>query len=321
VRRQPLSNLPASVHQRLLNRARETALSFNELLQRFAMERFLYRLSQSSSSDRFVLKGALMLSVWRVEPPRSTLDIDLLGRAGNQIEEMVATMRAVCQQGVEPDGVTFDPDTMVGESIAEEASCSGVRLRFRGALGNASVPMQIDIGFGDVVVPAAEMIDYPTLLDFPAPRLSGYSRESTIAEKLHVMASLGLLTSRMKDFLDVWLLSRQFDFDGATLAQAMETTFAHRETPVDPEPEVLTQSFATDEVKVAQWQALVQRTRLSGAPVGLAEVVAHLASFVGPVVSALGKGRRFRGTWHAPGPWSAPFPPRGAAGAEMERRA
>jgi hypothetical protein len=304
VRRPPLTNLPASVHRRLLNRARGTGGSFNELLQRFAIERFLYRLSQSSSSERFVLKGALMLSVWRVEPPRSTLDIDLLGRAGNQVEEMVATMRAVCRQAVEPDGMSFDPETVVGERIAEEATYEGVRVRLRGALGNASLPMQIDIGFGDVVVPAAEMIDYPTLLDFPAPRLSGYSRESTIAEKLHVMASRGLLTSRMKDFLDVWLLSRQFDFDGATLAQAVGTTFAHRETPVNPEPKVLTQSFATDEVKVAQWQAFARRTRLSGDAVGLAEVVAHLASFLGPVVGALGEGRRFRGTWHAPGPWS-----------------
>jgi predicted nucleotidyltransferase component of viral defense system len=302
VKKRPATNISASVHQRLLNRARESGQSFNSLLQHFAMERFLYRLSRSEYADRFVLKGALMLTVWRIAQSRPTLDIDLLGRGSNSPDEMVAVTRAVCQQEGEPDGMSFDADTVVGARIVEEAEYEGVRLRFRGSLGNAVVSMQIDVGFGDVVVPAAQVVEYPTLLDFPAPRLRGYSKESTIAEKLHALGSRGLLTSRMKDFFDLWLLSRQFDFDGATLAEAIQVAFARRATPLDQTPEVLTAAFAQDEVKVAQWRAFRRRVE---APESLAEVVAHLAGFLGPIAEALSAGRPFQGTWRAPGPWLA----------------
>jgi len=302
VRKRIITNISASVHQRLLSKAKETGRRFNDLLQHFAMERFLYRLSKSEHADRFVLKGALMLTVWRIPQSRPTLDIDLLGRGSNNPDEMVAVTRAVCQQAVEPDGMSFDADTVVGVRIVEEAEYEGARLRFRGSLGNAAVPMQIDVGFGDVVVPPAEMVEYPTLLDFPVPRLRGYSKESTIAEKFHAMGSRGLLTSRMKDFFDVRVLSRQFDFDGATLAEAIQVAFARRATPLSQTSDVLTAAFAQDEVKVSQWRAFRRRVE---APEDLAEVVAHLAGFLGPIAEALSADRPFRGTWRAPGPWLA----------------
>jgi predicted nucleotidyltransferase component of viral defense system len=266
------------------------------------MERFLYRLSKSEYADHFVLKGALMLTVWQIPQSRPTLDIDLLGRTSNSIDEMVALTRAVCQQDVEPDRMSFAAAAVVGERIVEDAEYEGVRLRFRGSLGNAVVTMQVDVGFGDIVVPPAEMVEYPTLLDFPAPRLRGYSRESTIAEKFHAMGSRGLLTSRMKDFYDVWVLSRQFDFDGATLAEAIQVTFARRVTPLDKTPEALTTAFAEDQTKVIQWRAFRRRVE---APEELAEVVAHLAGFLVPIAEALSAGRPFQDMWRAPGPWLA----------------
>lgn len=300
MRDRTITNLAASVHQRLLNHAKETGRSFNDLLQHFAMERLLYRLSQSEYADRFVLKGALMLVVWQLPQSRSTLDIDLLGSTSNNLDEIVTLVRVVCRHPVELDGMSFDAETIVGARIVEEAEYEGVRLRFKGSLGNAVVPMQIDVGFGDVVVPPAELIEYPTLLDFPAPRLRGYSRESAVAEKFHAMGSRGLLTSRMKDFFDVWLLSSQFDFDGATLAEAIRVTFTQRATPLEHSPEVLTAAFAEDQTKVTQWHAFQRRVEASPE---LAEVIAQLALFLGPIAETLSAGQSFQGTWRAPGPW------------------
>jgi predicted nucleotidyltransferase component of viral defense system len=305
VKKRSLTNLPASVHQRLLNRARETHRRFNDLLQHFAMERFLYRLSKSEYADRFVLKGALMLTVWHAPQSRPTMDIDLLGRTDNNIDEIVRLIKDVCRQKVEPDGVTFDAATVTGEQIAEETEYEGVRLRFRGSLGNAAITMQIDVGFGDVVTPPAKLVEYPTLLDFPAPRLRGYSRESAVSEKFHVMTTRGLLISRMKDFFDIWLLSRSFDFDGVALAKAIKATFARRRTEVEPAPEVLSQSFAEDAGKAAQWRAFLRRSQITDAPQNLTEAVAHLAAFLGPVADAVSEGRPFERRWKAPGPWSS----------------
>ena len=179
--KRPLKNMAASVRQCLLNKARETNRPFNELLQYFVMERFLYRLSKSPHAQKFVLKGALMLTVWEAPISRSTMDIDLLGRTDNSIDAMIAVAKDVCLQDVESDGLAFDPTTMEGERITEDADYEGVRLRFLAKLDTARVTLQVDVGFGDVVVPSAELTDYPTILQLPAPRLHGYSKESTIA--------------------------------------------------------------------------------------------------------------------------------------------
>lgn len=228
-------NVPASVRQRLLNRARRDRRPFNELLQYFAMERFLFRLSQSDHAERFILKGALMLHVWRSPTIRPTMDIDLLGRTSSLEADLVSQLRDILRVNVEPDGLVFDAESIQTEPVAAGDEYEGIRMRFLGMLVTARVHMQIDIGFGDVVYPKPEAADLPTLMDFPAPRLLCYSREATVAEKLEAAVTLGALNSRMKDFYDIWLLSRQFDFNGPALAEAIRLTFERRGTALPME--------------------------------------------------------------------------------------
>jgi hypothetical protein len=228
VTHRPSKNVAHSVHQRLLNKAKESGRPFNELLQYYAMERFVYRLSKSPQAGDFILKGALMFRVWKAAAFRPTRDIDLLGRLKNDIEGVCGAVRKACNQDVEPDGMTFDAASVEGARITEAAEYEGVRVSFKGNLGNARVYLQVDVGFGDRVTPAAKMVEYPAILDLPPPRLRGYNRESTVAEKFHAMVRHDLLNSRMKDFFDIWLLSRQFDFDGKTLSAAVKGTFTNR---------------------------------------------------------------------------------------------
>ncbi len=268
------------------------------------MERFLFRLSRSPHDAKFVLKGALMLASWDISLTRPTKDIDLLGRVANDVDGIVAVVQEVCRQEVEPDGLEFDAASVSGERIAEEAEYQGVRVRFRGNLGTARVSMQIDVGFGDVVIPGPIMADYPTILDLPAPRIRGYTRESVVAEKFHTMVRRGLLNSRMRDFFDVWVLARRFDFEGGALAAAVRTTFAQRGLEVDPRPVALTQEFAADGAKAAQWRGFLRKSRLEMAPADLAAVVAAITDFLGPVAEALHDRRDFERRWQAPGPWA-----------------
>ena len=233
------------------------------------MERFLYRLSKSRYADNFVLKGALMLTVWEAPLTRPTMDIDLLGRIDNRIETIVRVTREICRQEVEPDGIDFDIATIEAERIAEDADYEGIRVRFRGSLDTARIVMQLDIGFGDIVIPSPEPTNYPTLLDLPAPQLRGYSRESTIAEKFEAMVKLGILNSRMKDFFDIWLMSRQFDFKGPILSEAISKTFSTRGTNIQSEPIALTNSFAEDAAKAAQWRGFLRKNRLVDVPQNL----------------------------------------------------
>jgi hypothetical protein len=231
------------------------------------------------------------------------MDIDLLGFTNNSIDTIVAATQVICTQLVEPDGLTFEPESVEGERIAEDADYAGVRVRFRGSLGTARITMQLDIAFGDVVVPQPVAIGYPTILPLPAPRLRGYSRESAIAEKFEAMVKLGILNSRMKDFFDIWLLARQFDFEGRTLATAIAQTFATRRTAISAEPIALTNAFAADTGKQTQWRSFIRRSRLQHAPDTLADVVTVLATFLGPIAKALASREVFEHVWQAPGPW------------------
>ncbi len=178
-------NMAASVRQRLLNHAHAENRQFNELLQRYDLERFLYRLAESPYARQFVLKGAMMLLAWQGPAARPTRDIDLLGRMDSSIEHLVNVMRAVCRVEVPDDGVQFDSEHIQGEAITEDADYQGVRVSLLATIGAARIYLHVDVGFGDIVVPRAEKVELPTLLDFPAPVLQGYSRESAIAEKLH----------------------------------------------------------------------------------------------------------------------------------------
>ena len=300
-----VSNLAASVQARLQNHARASKRPFQELLQYYAMERFLYRLSKTPHAACFVLKGALMLHVWDAPLARATKDVDFLGRLDNSLENLERVVREVCVADVEPDGVVFDPATVKTERIKEDADYEGVRVRFVGLLGKARVTMQIDVGFGDVVTPGPQDITYPALLDFPAPTLSGYPRETVVAEKFQAMVYLRTLNSRMKDFYDVWLLASQFAFDGALLAKAIAATFANRKTAIDVAPIAFTPDFTGQAATLAQWTAFRDKLPSTECPAKLSEVVTFLTVFLLPIARAIANGQSFNQRWTPGGPWTS----------------
>jgi predicted nucleotidyltransferase component of viral defense system len=300
-----VSNLAASVHARLQNQARAANRPFQELLQYYAMERFLYRLSRTDYRERLVLKGALMLYVWEAPLARATKDLDFLGRLDNSLENLERVIKAICSADVEPDGVMFDAASVKAERIKVDAEYHGTRVRFVGLLGKARVAMQLDVGFGDVVTPGPQNIAYPALLDFPAPALRGYPRETVIAEKFEAMVYLRTLNSRMKDFYDVWLLARQFAFDGALLGQAIAATFANRETAIDPAPIAFTPEFTEQTSTVAQWTAFRKKLPNQECPKRLSEIVPFLSAFLLPVSRACLEGKRFDPRWPPGGPWTS----------------
>jgi predicted nucleotidyltransferase component of viral defense system len=304
VTKRGIKDVAASVRARLQANAKETRRPFQEVLQYFAMERFLFRLSVSPHAKRLVLKGGLMLTAWRAPSSRPTKDIDLLARMPNDVDSVVNVVRDVCSEKVEPDGLVFDTNSVVGRVIKEDADYEGVRANFLGYLQNARVNMQIDMGFGDVVVPEAVLLDYPTILDHKAPKLSGYSRETVIAEKFEAMVKLGQINSRIRDFFDLWLLLRQFNFGGELLTRAVRATFANRGTTVNPAPVALTAEFAGDPSKISQWTGFLRKSRIDVAPATLQEVVDEIAGFIGPVARAIASDEPFTSRWTAPGPWA-----------------
>lgn len=296
-----MRNLPASVRQRLLNLSRTQGRPFQEILQFYVMERCLYRLSQSPEADRFVLKGALMLIVWQAPQSRPTMDIDMLGRIDNDPETLLECMRTVLQAESIADGLNFDSDTLRAERITEEAEYQGVRIRGQVSLDGAQVPLQIDMGFGDVMVPPPRRRPYPVLLDFPAPELLCYSRESMVAEKFQAMVALGTLNSRMKDFYDIWLLSRQFEFEMETLAGAIVATFRQRDTRLPSLP-IFPPEFAAE--KQQQWRAFLRRL---GEDVpgesDFSRVLAGLEEFLGKAAFVAMEDNGEKACWRAGSPW------------------
>ena len=196
-----IKNIPASVQSRLLTQAQKSDRPYNELLQYYAIERFLYRLSKSRYQHRFLLKRALLFRAWGVTRFRPTRDIDLLGYISNEVEALVQIMRKICELRVEDDGIIFDPKSVRGDRIEEDADYEGVRLRFQGRLGNTRLHLRIDVGFADVVSPTPATLKYPVLLSNGAPELRGYPPETVVAEKLQAMVFLGMINSRMKNFM------------------------------------------------------------------------------------------------------------------------
>lgn len=221
-----------------------------------------------------------MFRVWGAPASRPTKDIDLLGRTGNDADEIVGVIIAACKVGVGPDGMSFDENSVVGAPIAEDADYQGMRITLSGTLGNARVNIQIDISFGDVVSPRPLRISYPTIPDFPAPKLSGYTRETAIAEKFQARVRLGSLNSRMKDFYDIRLMSPMFDFKGPGLAEAIEKTFKNRDTALTSVPGVFNRGFCADKNRQTQWKAFLKRTKLTNAPEDLCELRAQHPSGV-----------------------------------------
>ena len=270
----------ASVRARLLTLARQKGQAFDLLLTRYANERLLHRLSLSPHRSRFVLKGAMLMTTWFDDPHRPTRDVDFLGYGDPTPEAMLVTFREICAIEVD-DGIVFDVDALRVELIREELEYGGLRLRTTGALAGARISVIIDIGFGDAIEPGIEEVNLPVLLDLPQPRLRVYARETVIAEKFQAMVMLGLANSRMKDFYDVWTLSRSYDFDEDRLSRAIAATFERRGTAIPFEaPVALTQTFATDVGKQRQWAAFVRDLAIE-IPVFEA-VVADLAGFLMP---------------------------------------
>ncbi len=299
-----IKNIGASVQGRLQNKAKETNRPYAEVLQYYGMERFLYRFSQSDYAEQFILKGALMFTVWDIPERRTTVDIDFLGRIDNKVENIESLVRDVCKIKVPADGLVFDAKTVKGQRIKENADYEGVRVKFFGFLEKSKIPMQIDVGFGDVITPKPSMIDYPTILNFPAPHLQGYTFESVVAEKFEAMIKLGLLNSRMKDFYDVWLMTRQMNFDGKKLAAAIKATFENRETSLPAKAPLFAEEIYNEKSdRAPMWKAFLRKKQIKNAPESFAEVARSLEAFLSESVKAIATGKESAKTWHAPGPW------------------
>jgi predicted nucleotidyltransferase component of viral defense system len=279
----PVRNIGASVRARLLALSRAKGRPLDLLLTRYALERLLYRLSVSPYRDRFVLKGAMLITTWFDDPHRATRDVDLLGYGDPSPEPMLATFREIACIAAD-DGLAFDTEGLRVDLIREDLEYGGLRLRTTAALAGARIGVVIDIGFGDAVEPGIEEIDLPVLLDLPAPHLRAYSRETVIAEKFQAMIAFGRANSRMKDFYDVWVLAKSYEFNGDRLAQAIAATFDRRRTPLpDALPDALTAEFARDEAKRRQWSAFSADLAIATGP--FEDVIEDLATFLMPKVA------------------------------------
>ncbi len=281
-------NLAASVKARLQNEATRRGESFNLLLLRYGIERLLFRLSQSPHADRFLLKGAMLFVVWDEKTHRPTRDLDLLGFGPSEKEDLQKVFQSVAVTPVVDDGLVFDPESVRAEEIQEDNAYGGVRVRLMAKLGPAEVPVQVDVGVGDAVTPAPETVRFPALLDFPAPQVRTYPVYTVVAEKFEAMVKLGIANTRMKDFHDVWFLARRFTLDVPTLRQAINATFARRQTVLPIWPEPLSDAFANDTAKQTQWAAFLRRNALTGVPDRFADVVVDLRKFIEPVMNRLG---------------------------------
>ncbi|HJW75896.1 MAG TPA: nucleotidyl transferase AbiEii/AbiGii toxin family protein [Thermoleophilia bacterium] len=264
------------------------------------LERFLYRLSRSRYADSFMLKGAMLFAVWEAEPHRPTRDIDLLGLGEDSSERLVSILADVCTAEVLEDGAIFDA-ARIGVREIRGGDARGRRARVRARLGNARLSVQVDVGFGDLVVPHGQPVELPTLLDFPAPRLRVYPVEAVIAEKLHAMAEHGMLSSRMKDIYDAVALAERLEFDGSRLCAAVRATFESRGRPAGEIPAPLTEEFAADAGALARWNAFMRRNRLSA--LDLATAVERARAFLLEPLAALLADEAFAKHWSPGGPW------------------
>lgn len=291
--------MPASVFQRLRNLARERGEDVNALLAQYAVERLLYRISRSSQSDRFVLKGAMLFRAWTGSLHRPTQDVDLLGYGDPEPDRIAESFAAILREVTdESDGLVFDDAAVIAEEIRGAQEYGGVRVRVPATLGTARVVVQVDVGFGDAITPEATEREFPPLLGHDAPRIRAYPPETAVAEKVEAICSIGIANSRMKDYYDLIAIGRRFDFDGRTLAQAIAATFERRGTPIPTEQPVgLSGSFAEDEQKRTQWSAFVRRTRLPDAPADLGDVLKLVRQFVDPPLSAACATDRFSARW------------------------
>jgi len=282
----PGQNLAASVRARLLNLAKAEQSDFNAVLQRYALERLLYRLGRSAHADRFLLKGAMLFALWYDMPHRPTRDIDLLGFGSSDLASVAQAFREIAAMSAE-DGLVFDPQSVAVEDIREDAVYAGARVLISAELAGARMRVQVDIGFGDAVTPGPVPATYPVLLaDLPAPQLRTYPVYTVVAEKLHAITLLGMANTRMKDYLDLQVIFEREALDDAMLVRAIAVTFFRRDTLVPPGlPVGLRDEFAADVTRQRLWQAFLNKNGLNGAPLG--DVVQRLGQRLHPLLQEL----------------------------------
>lgn len=297
-------NMGVSIRERLTQRARKRRENAQLLMTRYAIERVLYRLSVSPHRNRFILKGAMLFSLWAPVPYRATGDLDLLGFGENGPEAIAAVFAEILALPINDDGLVFRLETLRAEAAREADEYSGLRLNFIAELAGARLPMHVDIGYGDAITPGPVDIEYPSLMGQPAAKLKAYPPQTIVAEKFQAMVALDMLNSRMKDFFfDLWAIAGAFAFDGHVLARAIRTTFERRATPLPTEtPMALSASFA--EAKQVQWAAFLRRTEIALAPDPFLEVQARIAEFVMPAVTAITRSQSFEARWAVGGPWT-----------------
>ena len=296
---QKLSNIAKSIRGKLLLLSKQQKEDFNYVVMSYASERFLYRLSQSQSKERFILKGATLFKIWKGEPHRATKDLDLLGFGNKEISQLIEIFKTICQYPCEEDGLEFDEESVRGEKIKEAQEYEGVRITLRYHLDTIKRPIQIDIGFGDVIVPQAEAVELSTMLDLPAPRLRIYSRETVVAEKFQAMVSLGITNSRIKDFYDIWFLCQNFEFQGNVLSRAIKATFTRRKTELPVSiPLALSDEFVEDDNKQKLWTAFLNKGKLKIKPESFKGVINKIKSFLMPPCLAATNNREFNQFWN-----------------------
>lgn len=268
-------NIAASVRARLKQYADAKKQDFNLTLTHYGLERLLYRLSISPHAPNYLLKGALLFSLWYDQPHRPTRDADLLGFGPDDVESAVSAFREICQIAVD-DGIAFDGASVQGTVIRKEAGYGGVRVDLRATLDSARIALLVDIGFGDAVTPAAQIVRYPVLLDdLPAPQLRSYPKYTVVAEKFHAICLLGMANTRMKDYFDLWVLMTEGTLDPTELHLAIAATFERRKLAMPSStPTGLSDSFSEDGTKQTQWAAFLKKNRLEA--MDLANIVPRL---------------------------------------------
>lgn len=285
--KKPISNIGASVRQRLLNLRDKTGEDFNALLTQFTIERFLYRLSRSPLADRVVLKGAMLFRVWSGSLHRPTKDVDLLGSGEATTAAVAAMIRQILTTAVEDDGILFDANSVQTEEIRENHEYGGIRATFTATLDKAVIPLQADVGFGDAITPAAEDRVYPALIGMAAPRLRMYPVETVVAEKLEAAVKLGMINSRMKDFYDLLVIFRQYPYDSRLLARAVAQTFARRGTPLPRTvPPGLSDEFGNDPAANRLWREFLVRMQLAHESTDFAAGIRTIRERLWPTIEA-----------------------------------
>jgi Nucleotidyl transferase AbiEii toxin, Type IV TA system len=297
-------NLAESVLHRLKNHAKITNRRTDELLRYFAIERFLYRLSLSQHATKFFLKGGLMLKAWEISNHRTTLDIDLLGKTQNSIQNIKAIITEICTNEVLLDGISYEIASIKLTEMQVNGEYRGVRVLFTARMHSAKIPMQLDIGFSDLIFPEPLVIAYPTILDFPAPKLKGYTPESVIAEKFEAMMKLGLVNTRMKDFFDIWILSQQLSFSGESLQSAIKTTFEKRQTLLNALPDSINEIFYIDPTHQMRWKQFLKNIENDEKNIELSTVINEIKEFLYPIVIASMNKKIFDKAWNYKKKWS-----------------